>query len=84
MASFEAKYMESQAHLRRMSGTLAVVSKQLRSAAAVLLDIRSSLEDLAYGLPGESRREVLIMQRMCEDWQRNNDRINIADTAGDV
>lgn len=76
--------MKAQIDLRRMSGTLAVVSKQLRSSSEVLLDIRSMLEDLSYKLSAEARRDVLIMQRKCEDWQRNNDRITIADTAGEV
>lgn len=75
MDSFEAKFMEAQQALRRMSGTMAVVSKQLESAATMLDTVRSMLEDLSYGLPGESRKDVILLQRQCEDWQRRNDKI---------
>ncbi len=77
MISFEAKFMEAQTALRRMTGTVAVISNQLRSASETLNSIRSLLEDLSYKLSAEARRDVLKMQRQCEDWQRNNDRINI-------
>ncbi len=76
MRTFEAEYMEAQQALRQVSGTVAVLAKQLRSAADMICDLRSMLEDLSYSLPGGARKEVIIMQRRCEDWQRNNERIS--------
>lgn len=69
--------MEAQQALRRMTGTGVVLVKQLSSASAILNEVRSMMEDLSYQLPGSARRDVLRIQRQCEDWQHRNDSINI-------
>lgn len=79
MTSFEARYMAAETALRQMSGTNAVLSKQVLTASTLLSDVRSLLEDLSYKLPGGDRKEILQMQRQCENWQRDRDRISIED-----
>lgn len=71
--------MASQAALRRLNGQMAVLRLQVHSASHLLSEVRDGLSEMSELMVGEERRAVDKLDRLCQDWQCNHDRIQVTD-----
>lgn len=76
MSQFEARYLEAQQSLRRLTGTNQVLRKQVESATDVIAEVRIAVDNLTHLLTGEDRKEVQRLGRLCQDWQLRAARIS--------